>query len=154
MLQHVNFSKVSTRSSSKFKLVHNLSRFNHVKHIYFNRLPRLWNSLPTINTNQSVSTNFNYSFGGILLIILTQSIYVLFISVRYRVQGIYAIQKPEGHCSDPSAARALHGPRVFELRTLHGPRVFELRRSRRTRYLTCLVHSTRVYEKKVTIANY
>ena len=54
MLQHVNFSKVSTRSSSKFKLVHNLSRFNHVKHFYFNRLPRLWNSLPTIDTNQSV----------------------------------------------------------------------------------------------------
>ena len=56
-----------------------------------------------------------------------------YITVRYRVQGIYAIQKPEGHRSDPSAARALHGPRVFELR-----------RSRRTRYLTCLVHSTRV----------
>ena len=54
MLQHVNFSKVSTRSSSKFKLVHNLSRFNHVKHFYFNRLPRLWNSLRTIDTNQSV----------------------------------------------------------------------------------------------------
>ena len=54
MLQHVNFSKVSTRSSSKFKLVHNLSRFNHVKHFYFNRLPRLWNSLPTIDTNLSV----------------------------------------------------------------------------------------------------
>ena len=51
MLQHVNFS---TRSSLKFKLVHNLSRFNHVKHFYFNRLPRLWNSLPTIDTNQSV----------------------------------------------------------------------------------------------------
>ena len=46
-------------------------------------------------------------------------------TVRYRVQGIYAIQKPEGHCSDLSAARALHGPRVFELR-----------RSHRTRYRT------------------
>ena len=54
MLQHVNFSKASTRSSSKFKLVHNLSRFNHVKHLYFNHLPCLWNSLPTIDTNQSV----------------------------------------------------------------------------------------------------
>ena len=59
--------------------------------------------------------------------------YCMYITVRYRVQGIYAIQKPEGHRSDPSAARALHGPRVFELR-----------RSRQTRYLTCLVHSTRV----------
>ena len=82
MLQHVNFSKVSTRSSSKFKLVHNLSRFNHVKHFYFNRLPRLWNSLPTIDTNQSVRSikhKLQLFFGGILMIILTQSIYDHFI---------------------------------------------------------------------------
>ena len=75
MLQHVNFSKVSTRSSSKFKLVHNLSRFNHVNTFYFNRLPRLWNSLPTIDTNQSVRSIKHKLQLCILLIILTQSIY-------------------------------------------------------------------------------
>ena len=56
ILHHVTFSTASTRSSSKCKLVHNLSRTNRDRHFYFSRLPRLWNSLPTIDLNQSMSS--------------------------------------------------------------------------------------------------
>ena len=49
ILHYVTFSRASTRSSSKCKLVHNLSRTNRDRHFYFSRLPHLWNSLPTID---------------------------------------------------------------------------------------------------------
>ena len=56
ILEYVTFSSASTRSSSKCKLVHTLSRINRDRHFYFNRLPRLWNSLPSIDLSQSVRT--------------------------------------------------------------------------------------------------
>ena len=52
---HVTFSSNSTRSSTYFKLKHSLCRTNTLQHFYFNRLPRLWNSLPPLNMNQSIS---------------------------------------------------------------------------------------------------
>ena len=52
--EYVTFCSGSTRSSVSFKLVHSFSRNNKIKHFYFHRLPRLWNSLPTIDINQSV----------------------------------------------------------------------------------------------------
>ena len=54
ILEYVTFSSASMWSSSKCKLVHTLARINHDRHFYFNRLPRLWNSLPSIDLNQSV----------------------------------------------------------------------------------------------------
>ena len=43
---------LSTRSSSSSKLVHhNISSTNSNRHFYFCRLPRLWNTLPSINLN-------------------------------------------------------------------------------------------------------
>ena len=42
-----------TRSSSH-KLIHSISSTSHVNHFYFNRLPRLWNSLPIIPLSLSV----------------------------------------------------------------------------------------------------
>ena len=51
--EYVIFCSGSTRSSVGFKLVHSFSRNNKIKHFYFHRLPRLWNSLPTIDINQS-----------------------------------------------------------------------------------------------------
>ena len=53
---YVTFCASSTRSSTHFKLKHSLSRTNIISHFYFNRLPRLWNSLPAINLNQSTSS--------------------------------------------------------------------------------------------------
>ena len=56
VLDYVTFCSGSTRSSASLKLVHCFSRNNKVKHFYFNRLPRLWNSLPTIDIHQPMST--------------------------------------------------------------------------------------------------
>ena len=54
--QFVSFSSCSTRSSSHFKLNHNLCTSSYVKHFYFNRLPRLWNSLPVISFEHSINS--------------------------------------------------------------------------------------------------
>ena len=53
---HVTFHTGSTRSSTHLKLNHALSRTNSARHFYFNRMPRLWNSLPTINLDQSTGS--------------------------------------------------------------------------------------------------
>ena len=51
---YVSFCHGTTRSSSGFKLIHHHSPTNKAS-FYFNRLPRLWNSLPIID--HSLSTN-------------------------------------------------------------------------------------------------
>ena len=48
-------SSVSTRSSSGFKLQHIGSSTTLTHNFYFCRLPRLWNSLPTIDISLSVN---------------------------------------------------------------------------------------------------
>ena len=48
-LQFINFCSHTTRSSSHLKIRHTLSRNNIQSNFYFNRIPRLWNSLPTID---------------------------------------------------------------------------------------------------------
>ena len=53
---HVTFHTSSTRSSTHLKLKHVLSRTNSARHFYFNRIPRLWNSLPTFDLDQSISS--------------------------------------------------------------------------------------------------
>ena len=54
VLSFVSFSKVGTRASTAHKLVHNYSRTTTYRHFYFNRLVRLWNSLPFIDLSQSL----------------------------------------------------------------------------------------------------
>ena len=46
---YVHFSSANTRSTTYLKLKHSLSKTNIIRHFHFNRLPRLWNSLPPIN---------------------------------------------------------------------------------------------------------
>ena len=46
---------IPTRSQSAFKLIHTQSSTTTNRHLYFNRLPRLWNSLPPIDPNLSIS---------------------------------------------------------------------------------------------------
>ena len=53
---YVSFSTGTTRSSINGKLVHKRSRLNTNRHFYFNRLPRLWNTFPSINLSHSIST--------------------------------------------------------------------------------------------------
>ena len=52
----VEFSSRPTRSCSNFKLKHSISRTKMEGNFYFNRIPRLWNSLPTLDANLSLST--------------------------------------------------------------------------------------------------
>ena len=52
----VQFPDCNTRSSSHLKLKHFLSKSTTEGHLFFNRLPRLWNSLPPINLELSIST--------------------------------------------------------------------------------------------------
>ena len=56
ILDFVTFCSGHTRSSTYFKLRHSFSRKNYIRHFYFYRLPRLWNSLPYIDIHQSEST--------------------------------------------------------------------------------------------------
>ena len=52
--QFISFSHLS-RHSSNSRLIYNYSRLNLVRHFYFNRLPRLWNSLPPMDQNLTVA---------------------------------------------------------------------------------------------------
>ena len=55
ILDYVSFCNSKTWSSSS-KLKHTFSSITSSAHFYFNLLPRLWNTLPFIDLNQSVST--------------------------------------------------------------------------------------------------
>ena len=52
--EYITFSSTVTRSSSSFKLVHQLSKTNLSRHSYFSRIARLWNTLPPIDTTMSL----------------------------------------------------------------------------------------------------
>ena len=64
ILNYVAFSNSRTRSATAHKLRHNYSPNNKIRNSYFNRLPRLWNALPPINTELHLttikSTIYNY----------------------------------------------------------------------------------------------
>ena len=53
---YITFSNSSTCSTTHLKLKHSLAKSNTIGYFYFNRLPRLWNSLPTINLDLPIST--------------------------------------------------------------------------------------------------
>ena len=53
---YVNFSNTNTRSCTHHKLKHSLSKSYATGHFYFNRVPRLWNSLPYLNLDLSLLT--------------------------------------------------------------------------------------------------
>ena len=50
----VRFSEHGTRSSTAARMMHTRSANNLARHSYFSRIPRLWNSLPPIDLEQSV----------------------------------------------------------------------------------------------------
>ena len=56
ILDYVSFSNSKTRSSSFNKLKDTFCCSSLSHHCYFNRLPRLWNSLPSIDLDQSLDT--------------------------------------------------------------------------------------------------
>ena len=52
----ITFSTSNTRSSTYLKLKHSKSKSNTLGQFYFNRIPRLWNSLPCIDLDLSIPT--------------------------------------------------------------------------------------------------
>ena len=93
IFSYVDFSEGSTRSSTHFKLKHSLSKSNTTGHFYFNRLPRLWNSLPPINLDLSISTIkiiFFKSFGTIFHLISIVQLHVHFI-IYVHVLSVYVL---------------------------------------------------------------
>ena len=54
ILNYVTFASVNTQSSSSGKLVDSYTRYSPSRHFYYNRIVRQWNSLPTIDLNQSI----------------------------------------------------------------------------------------------------
>ena len=52
----VEFSYHKTRSATYCKLRHSICRYTSDRNFYFNRIPRLWNSLPSIDISLSIST--------------------------------------------------------------------------------------------------
>ena len=56
VFKYIHISNHSTRSSHHFKLNHSISKNNTSGNFYFNRIPRLWNSIPPLDI--SLSTPF------------------------------------------------------------------------------------------------
>ena len=56
ILDYVSFCTSSTRSASKLQLTHALSAKNSSFHFYFNWLACLWNRLPAVHPNVSLSS--------------------------------------------------------------------------------------------------
>ena len=54
ILNFVTFNCKITRAGSNFKLIHQSTINNLDKDSYFSRLPRLWNSFPSINPDSSI----------------------------------------------------------------------------------------------------
>ena len=54
--RHIQFARNPTRSGTSSKLVHVKALQSSHHHFYFNRIVRLWNHLPEINTSLSIYT--------------------------------------------------------------------------------------------------
>ena len=79
---YISFSHSSTRSSSTNKLQHIHSCNNYIKNFYFNRLPRIWNSLPLLICHyppQLLRPDFTNSFEITFCLIFNQITHALFI---------------------------------------------------------------------------
>ena len=53
---HIQFTKNPTRSGTSSKLVHTKALQSSQHHFYFNKIARLWNHLPDIDTSSSINT--------------------------------------------------------------------------------------------------
>ena len=56
LFQHLLFSSSNTRSSAHLKLKHSIPKNNTLRQFYFNRIPRLWNSLPRFDLDLPIAT--------------------------------------------------------------------------------------------------
>ena len=54
---YISFTDGNTRSSTGSKMIHVRNNNNTSRHFYFNRIPRLWNALPSMDLSLSITTN-------------------------------------------------------------------------------------------------
>ncbi len=54
--QFIQFSNYGTRSSTAMRMSHVFTTTNVARHVFLNRIPRLWNSLPPINIDRSIAS--------------------------------------------------------------------------------------------------
>ena len=64
---YITFSHANTRFSTTNKLHYVHTHNNCFHNLYFNRLPRLWNSLPPIDLTKSLSSIISLIISGIIL---------------------------------------------------------------------------------------
>ena len=56
LADYVHFSSQDTRSSAGMKMTHHYAPTNSSRHFFYNRIPRLWNSMPPMDLQQSTAT--------------------------------------------------------------------------------------------------
>ena len=62
ILNYISFTNTNTRSSMKNKMSYNFKRTTIGRHFYFNRIIRLWNSLPEFDLQKSVLKNITWNY--------------------------------------------------------------------------------------------
>ena len=83
----VSFAHCNTRSSTTGKLQHTYSSNNYIKKFYFNRLPRIWNSLPPIDLSLSISAiktmiyKFLWNHFCLIFNLITHVLFILYVPV-------------------------------------------------------------------------
>ena len=93
----VSFASSSTRSSANSKLLHTKSTTNSSRHFYFNRLPRLWNSLPVLPWNNrlnhlsKISRLFFGTISSPTLILILHAPFISFAPVDHAFLYLYTI---------------------------------------------------------------
>ena len=55
ILRYISFSSSYTRSSSSLKRKHPSHSNNSIRHLFFHRLPRLWNAIPIIDLHLPIA---------------------------------------------------------------------------------------------------
>ena len=53
----ISFADGNIRSSTRGKMIHVRNNNNTSRHFFFNRIPRLWNALPSMDLSLSIATN-------------------------------------------------------------------------------------------------
>ena len=111
---YVQFCSSNTRSFTHLKMKQPFLKLNCVRHFYFNRLPRLWNSIPPIDLDQSLpsikhtlhtyfSSGTTFSTTSILICLVHFTVCVLVLNVQYYLCLIILI-----HLSPHSSANVMY----------------------------------------------
>ena len=99
ILNYVFFNQNSTRSGSRNKLKHTSSSSSTVRFFYFNCLPLLWNSLPSLDLDQppSIIKSQVRKYGNISNHTLTIKIHahiITYVLVQYVIVSLTQLYSP------------------------------------------------------------